>query len=91
MLQTLRATSPDIDATLVVSTGASEIRQRFVGEDLKAVTHAYMVGIKAVFIFAIASSALAALLALIIPFKKLPFHKTKKEGSREKPAPHLHV
>jgi hypothetical protein len=90
MLQTLKTASPNIDAILVINTGASEIRDRFEGEDLEAVTNAYMIGIKAVFIFAIAGSALAVLLALLIPFRKLPAHEDRTAGTTESPASHLH-
>ncbi|KAH5303795.1 hypothetical protein HBI12_177270 [Parastagonospora nodorum] len=74
LLHTLKTASPGIDASIILSTGASDIRRSFAGDDLISVINAYMVGIHAVFIFAIASSALAVLLALLIPIKKLPIH-----------------
>jgi hypothetical protein len=81
LLHTLSVASPDIDAVLVLNTGASEIRQSFEGVDLIAVTNAYMVGIHAIFIFATAGSALAVLLALLIPYQKLPVHNIGEKDS----------
>lgn len=78
MLQTLKATAPNIDAVKVINTGASEIQHIFKGGDLTAVLGAYMAGIKDVFTFSLTGSALTVLLALVIPFKKLPDHDSKK-------------
>lgn len=78
LLHKLLSTSPNIDAAKVLATGASEIHQVFSGEDLTAVLDAYMVGIKDVFAFSLAGSSLAVLIAVIIPFKRLPIHESKK-------------
>lgn len=79
LLQTLKTASPGIDASLVLSTGVSEIRHSFTGDDLASVINAYMAGIHAVFIFALASSALAILLAFFIPFQKLVKHDSDQK------------
>jgi hypothetical protein len=42
------------------------------------VLDAYLIGLKDVFAFALAASACAVLLSLVIPFKKLPEHDGKK-------------
>ena len=84
LLQTLKKTAPHIDAIQVINTGASEIQHVFKGGDLAAVLDAYMIGIKDVFVFALAGAAFAALVALVIPFKKLPDHGNK--ATAEKPA-----
>lgn len=81
MLETLIATASSIDPVKVIDTGASEIQNVFSGGELTTVVGAYMVGIKDVFAFAMASSAAAAILALVIPFKRLPDHS--KEGTEE--------
>ncbi|KAE8350730.1 major facilitator superfamily domain-containing protein [Aspergillus coremiiformis] len=78
LLQTLRNTAPDIDAAVVLGTGASEIRKVFAGDDLAAILGAYMAGIKDVFAFALAGSAFAVLLSFLIPLKKLPDHESKR-------------
>ncbi|ROV95677.1 hypothetical protein VMCG_07579 [Cytospora schulzeri] len=77
LLHALQTTAPNLDATQVMGTGASEIHDIFTGDDLDAVLKAYMVGLKDVFACALAGSALAAIVALIIPLKKLPDHGKK--------------
>ncbi|KAK2758259.1 dynein heavy chain [Arachnomyces sp. PD_36] len=72
MLQALVGSASNLDAALVLGTGASELQHVFSGEDLTTVIAAYMVGIKDVFAFALASASLSVLLTLLIPFKKLP-------------------
>jgi len=83
LLQTLKTSTSNIDAVMVIGTGASEIRHVFVGEDLVTVVYAYMVGIKDVFAFALACSAFAAVLALVIPLKKLPDYSMKQGNRKE--------
>jgi MFS transporter, DHA2 family, glioxin efflux transporter len=78
MLQTIAATAPHLNPDLVLGTGASDLQDVFSGGDLADVLDAYMVGIKDVFACGLAGSALAVLLALMIPFKKLPDHDSKK-------------
>jgi hypothetical protein len=75
-------TAPTIDAAKVLATGASEIQRVFSGDDLVAVLNAYIVGIKDVFAFSLAGAAFTVLIALAIPFKKLPSHE--KMGTEEK-------
>ncbi|KAL1876262.1 hypothetical protein Daus18300_002890 [Diaporthe australafricana] len=79
LLKTLEDVTPTLDASLVLSTGASDIHHVFSGTDLETVLAAYMVGIKDVFACALAGSALAAIVALMIPLKKLPDHGEKGE------------
>lgn len=78
MLNTLRVSYPALNAGQVISTGASEIQHVFHGEDLAAVLDAYMVGIKAVFAFSLATCALTVLVALVIPFRRLHDHRAEK-------------
>ena len=82
MLHKLRIIAPHIDALMVLNTGASEIQHVFKGEDLATVLDAYMVGLNAIFASALACSALAVLVSLIIPFKKLPDYDGKHTGKR---------
>lgn len=84
MLQTLESSNSNINASLALGTGAAEIQHVFTGEELTAVTNAYMVGIKDVFAFGLAGAVAAILLALLIPRKQLPDHqhnKTEKSGA----------
>ncbi|KAK6074521.1 major facilitator superfamily transporter [Seiridium cupressi] len=78
LLQALEFAAPGINPIQVLNAGASELQHVFSGEDLAAVRDAYLVGIKDVFAFSLAVSAFAVLLALIIPFKRLPDHGSKK-------------
>ncbi|KAF1936743.1 MFS general substrate transporter [Clathrospora elynae] len=83
MLDTSRVSYPALNAGQVISTGASEIQHVFQGEDLAAVLDAYMVGIKAVFAFSLATCALTVLIALVIPFRRLHDHAAEKKGDVE--------
>jgi hypothetical protein len=78
MLRTIQSTAPNLNAFQVLGTGVSDIYNIYSGTDLAAVLNAYMVGIKDVFICSLAGSVLAVLLAMIIPFQKLPNHDSKK-------------
>lgn len=78
LLQTISTTAPGLNATQVLGTGTSDIHNVFRGGDLDAVLRAYMVGIKDVFACALAGSALAALVALVIPSNRLPSHGSKE-------------
>ncbi|CAJ2504796.1 Uu.00g121900.m01.CDS01 [Anthostomella pinea] len=78
LLKDIMRSAPQIDAQQVLATGASEIRKVFKGDDLTAVINAYMTGIKGIFAFILASAAFTVVLALVIPFDKLPSHDDKK-------------
>ncbi|KAH8658108.1 MFS gliotoxin efflux transporter glia [Xylariales sp. PMI_506] len=84
LVQVLSVTAPNIDVTIIIGTGASEIRDVWSGAELAAVLNAYMVGIKDVFALALAGAACSTLVSLVIPFKKLPHHQDEK--SEGKPA-----
>lgn len=79
LLQTIVTTAPNLDAATVLGMGASEIRNGLNGADLSHVIDAYMVGIKDVFACSLAGAALAALISLVIPFKRLPDHSKGSE------------
>lgn len=72
LLQTLARNSPSINAAQVLSTGASDIQRVFSGDELVSILDAYMGGMKDVFAFVIASLAFMVVLALVVPFKKMP-------------------
>lgn len=79
LLQTIVTTAPNLDAATVLGMGASDIRSVFHDADLNHVIEAYMVGIKDVFACSLAGAALAALISLVIPFKRLPDHSKGTE------------
>ncbi|KAB8304591.1 hypothetical protein EYC80_003969 [Monilinia laxa] len=72
LLSSLASLAPTISPGLVISTGATELRGVFSGSDLLAVLASYMVGIKDVFAWSLAGAAFTAVLALVVPFKKMP-------------------
>ncbi|KAH7002506.1 putative MFS transporter [Ilyonectria destructans] len=82
MLQTLSATAPNIDTVKLINTGASEIQHVFEGGDLAAVLGAYMVGITSVFAFSLAGSVLTVIIALVIPFRRLPDYEGMKSEEK---------
>ncbi|OKL55329.1 hypothetical protein UA08_09368 [Talaromyces atroroseus] len=72
LLESLAVTAPNIDTSLVLATGATELREVFHGQELTAILASYMVGVKDVFAWSLAGAAFTALLALVVPFKKMP-------------------
>lgn len=82
LLQTLESSAANIDSATVLATGASEIHHVFGGRELAAVVDAYMVGMKDVFAFSLAGAAFTIIIALMVPFKKLPLHDKRKEGDK---------
>lgn len=85
MLIALSSGSNDLDVALVLGTGASELQDVFSGDDLAAVIAAYMVGIKDVFTFSLACSAVSVILIAFIPLKRLPDHKKKPTEETKAP------
>lgn len=83
LLQTLARIAPQIDAAEILYIGVSEVASVYKGEQLTLVREAYMAGIKDVFAFALAGTALTVVLALLIPFKRLPSHETKEAEDKE--------
>jgi hypothetical protein len=82
LLQTLARTA-QINSAEILYIGVSEVANVYKGEQLTLVRDAYMVGIKDVFAFALAGTALTVVLALLIPFKRLPSHETKKAEDKK--------
>lgn len=74
LLATLPKTAPSVNPALVIITGASDLQKVFSPDVLPGVLQAYMVGIKAAFIVAIAFCGTACLCSLAVPMKKLPSH-----------------
>ncbi|KAH7356997.1 putative efflux pump antibiotic resistance protein [Rhexocercosporidium sp. MPI-PUGE-AT-0058] len=72
LLGSLATSAPSINPGLVLATGATELRRVFNGSDLLKVISSYMVGTKAVFAWSLAGAAFTAVLALVVPFKKMP-------------------
>ncbi|RAO65963.1 uncharacterized protein BHQ10_001975 [Talaromyces amestolkiae] len=74
LLTTLPKTAPSVNPGQVLITGASDLQTVFPPDVLPGVLQAYMAGIKAAFIVAIAFCGTACLCTLAVPVKKLPTH-----------------
>ena len=60
----LSKTAPNINLTLVTTTGATELRQAFSGAELDKVLRAYAWGIKVAFAITIATTGITAVVSL---------------------------
>jgi hypothetical protein len=66
--------APGVNPSLVLLTGASQLRSVFPPDVIPGVLEAYMVGLKAAFAVAVALCGVASLCTLAIPMRKLPSH-----------------
>jgi hypothetical protein len=80
----LAATAPNIDSALVISTGASELRDVFTAEHMTAILPAYMTGLKVAYAISIAAAGIAFCLSPFNNFKKIDAHAAA-EGSANAP------
>jgi hypothetical protein len=83
LLQTLAVTAPQLASAEILYIGVFELKNAFHGEELALVRAAYMVGIKNVFALAMAGAALTVVLALVVPFRKLPSYEIKQAEDQE--------
>ena len=74
------ATAPNINSALVVSTGASELRDVFTAEQMTTILPAYMTGLKVAYAISIAAAGIAFCLSPFNNFKKIDAHAAA-EGS----------
>lgn len=64
LLHKLGNTAPNVDHFLITSTGATALRQVFLGAELDGVIRAYAWGIKVVFAITIAAGGITAITSL---------------------------
>jgi len=64
LLHILESTAPNIDRSLITSTGATALRQVFHGAELDGVVRAYAWGVKVAFAITIASCGITAITSL---------------------------
>lgn len=83
LLHRLQETAPQIDASAVLGTGASDIHRIFAGDDLDGVLAAYVAGIKDVFRLALASAVGMVVVSWAIPLKRLPRPARPPRPARE--------
>ena len=78
LLDYLAARLPSIDATVVLGTGATQIRDVFTTAQIPVVIDAYISGLQTVFAIAIAAFGTATLLGLLGNWERLDPEKIKK-------------
>lgn len=74
LLIKLAKTAPNIDSSLVLATGASELHQVFTPNELPGVLVAYMHGLKAAFAIALTAVGVSLLLTPLNSWKKINAH-----------------
>ncbi|EED18980.1 efflux pump antibiotic resistance protein, putative [Talaromyces stipitatus ATCC 10500] len=75
LLHKLASTAPNIDAALVLGTGASELRNVFTSEEMTAILPAYMAGLKVAFAISVTAVGLAFCLSPFNNWKKIDAHR----------------
>lgn len=71
LLSSLPRFAPNVDPTLVLITGATEIRKVFAREELQGILLSYMTGLKAAFAMAIAAAGLTVFASFLPEFKSI--------------------
>lgn len=69
-----------IDTTLLLGTGATQIRTVFNSTEIPAVIASYMAGIKVVFAITVGAAGFASLFSLLGSWKKLHAEDMKNAG-----------
>ncbi|CAI7573914.1 unnamed protein product [Penicillium manginii] len=77
----LGATAPSINSAVVISTGASELRDIFTTEQMTMILPAYMTCLKVAYAISIAAAGIAFCLSSFNNFKKIDAHATEKGSS----------
>ena len=82
LLRRVRETAPGVSPTLVLTTGASELRSVLTADQLPGVLEAYVDGLKGVFALATAMLALSAVIAVLPKWEPLrsPQPAAEQEG-----------
>lgn len=83
MLQRLSVTAPHLSPSQILYMGVTELNNVFRGEELAMIRQAYMAGIKDVFAFALAGTVASVVVALVVPFERLPGHEDKMAEDKE--------
>ncbi|KAL4733064.1 MFS general substrate transporter [Aspergillus similis] len=81
IIVTLAAIAPSINSALVVSTGASELRDVFTVEQMAAILPAYTTGLKVANAISIAAAGIAFCLSPFNNFKKIDAHADAPIGT----------
>ncbi|MCJ1311979.1 hypothetical protein MMC25_005653 [Agyrium rufum] len=71
LVTTVTQNVPGIESSLVISTGATAIRETFSAEQIPGVLMSYVSGLKLVFAIAIATAGVSAVVAPLMPWRKI--------------------
>ena len=79
----LATSAPGLDPTLVIGTGAAELRTVFSASELPGIILAYTDGVKAAFGISIGMAGVAVVISLLCPWSRLPTHGQKKKDAKD--------
>lgn len=83
LLVKLPSAAPGVDPSLVISTGATQLRDVFSSEQLPGIVTAYIHGLKAVFGVGTGVVGFAMLWTAVIPWTRLPTHAPPPKDDNE--------
>ncbi|TGJ82165.1 hypothetical protein E0Z10_g6613 [Xylaria hypoxylon] len=81
LLLALPKSAPGVDPSLVLATGAGQLRSVFTKEELPGILVAYLDGIRATFILSATVVAAAFVLGFFLPWKKLNLEAVRNAGA----------
>jgi len=70
-----------VDPTLVLGTGATELRDLFSAEQMPGILVAYMAGIKVAFAYTVGSIGVAVFIGMLMPWGRLNREAVKGAGA----------
>ncbi|KAH0383204.1 MFS general substrate transporter, partial [Aureobasidium melanogenum] len=79
-LAVLPTTAPDIDPSMVITTGATQLHTVFTKDQLPGIIQAYMAGIKVTFAIALAATCISFIVSLLGDWKRLDPESVKEAG-----------
>lgn len=83
MIDKVLSTVPGIDASLVLSTGATEIRTTFNADQVSGVINAYIVGLRVVWALMVGFTGSAFVVGLMSNWKRLYQTEESNSGSQD--------
>ena len=83
MVKTLTSAVPDVDSSLVLTTGAAELRSVFTPEQIPGIIQAYVAGLRIVWAITIGFAGCAFVVGLLSRWERL--YHTSESGSAKEP------
>lgn len=80
LLQSLKENAPGVDPSVVLATGATQIRTAFPADQTQGIIIAYMAGVKVTFILIVAISGFSVIVAAFVPWKRINMESLKSAG-----------